>query len=238
MQALTAYMREHAPWQGISFLKIYFILVAPSNVFADVPSHAMLAPPGQKCWDFSEYNEDDWTKVRDPKFSSAGSFVQRSGYIENSYPAGTDTSQMFQGDTGYAMRVINGVTALDVKAEMELQLIGMAAPSIFLRGHIQGDTHSDGYNIVVYNHNGSQGINVWQYGNGAWKKKYTLHTPIHRNLRFKFGVQVVGGKLSFYIDNAEVGTYMDPDPLPAGSLGMVAIEGPSYFYNYCYTPLP
>lgn len=187
--------------------------------------------------DFSAYHDTDWISVRDPSYAgSGGNFVQRNGYIENFYPAHTDTSVMFSGDTGYAMRILKGVEACNGKVEMELLLIGKAAPSIYVRGRIVVDKHFEGYNCVIFNQNlpnSTEGINIWNYGPTRLLK--WLDLPIPRHKKIKFGVEFIDDVITCYVDDVMVGKFQDPNPISKGVIGIGACEGPSYFYNFKFT---
>jgi len=186
----------------------------------------------------SNYNESDWLKVHDSGFSTAGNFVQRNGYIENSYSPKTDTGKMFPGETGYGMRVLKGVEAQDGKVEIELQLMGYAAPSIFVPTRVTGEKHYEAYNCVIFNHSTAQkkyqGINLWVYRNGCSKVK-TFNLDIPKYQKVTFAVEFVGSRLTFFFNDKKVGTYVDTNPIPKGSIGIYSIEEPNYFYNFKFT---
>jgi hypothetical protein len=188
--------------------------------------------------DFSAFKENDWIAVSEPGFSTAGIFVQKNGYIENYYPPETDTSKMFYKETGYAMRILKGVEVQNGKVEMELQLMGYAAPSIFLRTRVSGQNHYEAYNCVIFNFSTPlkryQGINLWSYRNG-WTKVKAFDLEIPKGRKIKYAVEFVDNQLTFFLNDKMVGTYMDPDPLPGGAIGMCSIEGPSYTYNFKFT---
>lgn len=187
--------------------------------------------------DFSAYVDSEWTAVRDPSFSAAGSFVQRTGYIQNYYPPNTDTGKIFAGETGYAMRVLKNTSAYNGKVEMELLLMGYAAPSIFVRTRVAGDKHYEGYNCVIYNFNPyeqRQGINIWVL-NPSWALLKAFNVTVSKYKKIKFGVEFVDSILTFYVNDNKVGTYKDPKPFPKGAIGMCSIEGPNYFFNFKFT---
>jgi hypothetical protein len=189
--------------------------------------------------DFAVFRESDWVAVREPGFSAAGRFVQRNGYIENYYPSSADTSKMFRNEIGYSMRILKGVEVMNGKVEMELLLMGYAAPSIFLRARVAGDKHYEAYNCVIFNFTTSQkryqGINLWAYRNG-WTKVKAFDLDIPKYQKIRYAVEIVDNKLTFYFNDKLVGSYTDPDPFPKGSVGMCSIEGPNYFYNFRFTP--
>jgi hypothetical protein len=188
--------------------------------------------------DFARFSEDDWVPVSGTEYSTPGKFLQEKGGIRNYYPESTDTSRMFSHGTGYAMRLLKGVQVRNGRAESELMLMGFAAPSILVRSQVKDGTNYESYYCVVYNQSTPkkryEGINLWVF-RGEWKLLKELDLDIPRNKKIKFAVEFVDHQLTFFLNDKMVGTVNDPAPVSEGSVGIVSMEGPNYFYNFSFT---
>jgi len=67
---------------------------------------------------------------------------------------------------GFALRLLKDVTLMNGKLELDLEIEGTAAPSIYFRAQIQEGVHKETYNLVVFNHTEKkadyQGVNLWK----------------------------------------------------------------------------
>jgi hypothetical protein len=203
-----------------------------------------------KRFEFSKYDESQWTPAREDRWPTAGAFVQKDGYILNAYPEGTPEKDLFEckDGVGFAMRTVKGVEAKDGRAELELSLSNGAAPSIAFRVQMQdGEVHGPLYNLVIFNQSTEkrayQGVNLWKWvpppadkpNARKWQRLAYWYLPIPREQKIKLGVDFRGQMIRVFVEDKEIGGIMDTAALDSGKIGMVAIEGASKFYSFSVT---
>ena len=199
--------------------------------------------------DFAKFDEAQWVPARENRWPSPGKFVQKDGYVLNSFPEGTSQEDLLHVErgVGFAMRLLKGVEATDGRAELELAVLHGAAPSIIFRAQCDGEVHGELYNLVIYNQSekrpDNQGVNLWKWvadvpkGKWHWRKVAYWRVPIQRDKTMKLGVEFKGNLIRVFLDDKELGGATDPLPLGAGKVGVCAIEGPCRFYSFEFTPL-
>jgi len=201
--------------------------------------------------DFKHFDESNWIPAREDQFPTPGTFVQKDGYILNGFPEGISEEDLYnsKGGAGFSMRLLKDVEAKDGRAELEVSLAGLAAPSICFRVQMQnGEVHGPMYNLVIFNQSKPgrvyEGVNLWKWsyppeGNPAapkWMKFAYWSVPVPRDQKIKLGVRFRGELIRVFLDGKEIGGVTDKAALGAGKVGMVAIEGPSKFYSFSFTP--
>jgi hypothetical protein len=211
---------------------------------------ALAAASATKVLDFSKHDESLWTAVREDRFPSPGAFVQKEGHVVNDFPPGTSEADLYsvKDGVGYAMRLLKDVQAKDGRAELELELVERAAPSIVFRVQMPDlQVHGPLYSLVVFNHTTEkreyQGVNLWKWTGQAgqpgfknWQRLAYWYVPIPREKRLKLGVEFRGDLFRVFLDGKEIGGMRDTAALPAGGLGVVAMEGVCRFYSFSFTP--
>ena len=226
------------------------------NAIAALVVAAVTAAGAAISVDFAKFDESQWAQVREDRFPSPGTFVQKDGCVLNAFPEGTSEKDLYEvkDGVGYTMRVLKGVEAADGRADLELELIDRAAPSIVFRAQVpqaQGDVvpvHGPLYSLVIFNHGTPQreyqGLNLWKWtgqaGQGGpknWQKLAYWYIPITRDQKHKLAVEYRGELIRVFVDGKEIGGVRDTAALGAGKVGVVAMEGASKFYSFKFTPL-
>ena len=192
-----------------------------------------------------EFNEMDWIQIRESRFPTAGKFIKEKGGIANFIPANATAKDQYRVKNGvsFALRLLKNIEVANGYIETELELQGTAEPSIYFRTQIQNDVHKETYNLVVFNHTkikpGYQGVNLYKWkskwphsGKPGWKRMATWIFPVPLNKRIKLGVEFKKAEIKVFFNDKIKGHFFDSDPLPAGKIGICAIEGKNYFYTF------
>lgn len=192
----------------------------------------------------SDFDEKDWLQIRESRFPSAGFFIKEKGGITNFIPENTSGNDLYsaRNGVGFALRLLKDFEIQDGYIETELELQGTAAPSIYLRTQVEGDAHKETYNLVLFNHTSVkpdyQGINLYKWkskwnhsGKSGWKRMATWIFPVPLNKKVKLAVEFKKAEIKIFFNDKKKGEYFDIDPLPAGKVGLCAIEGKNYFYK-------
>jgi len=192
----------------------------------------------------ADFNEEYWISVREGRFPTAGSFIKENGGITNFIPKNTSQKDLYhvRNGAGFALRLLKDFEMSDGYIETELELQGTAAPSIYFRTQTEGDVHKETYNLVVFNHTaiqpGYQGINLYKWkrkwdhsGKPGWKRMATWIFPVPLDKKIKLAVEFKKAEIKIFFNGKRKGEYFDADPLPAGKVGLCAIEGKNYFYT-------
>ena len=193
----------------------------------------------------ADFDEKDWVQVRESRFPTAGTFIKEKGGITNFIPENSSAKDQYHVKNGisFALRLLKNFEALDGYIELELELEGTAAPSIYFRTQTENGVHKETYNLVIFNHTkvnpGYQGINLYKWkskwahtGKPGWKRMATWIFPVPLNKKIKLAVEFKKAEITIFFNDKTKGHFFDSDPLPAGKAGICAIEGKNYFYNF------
>lgn len=203
----------------------------------------------KQTYDFAKYDESQWVPAREGRFPSVGAFLQKEGYVINSFPDSASKEDLLhaKGGVGYAMRLLKGAEIKDGRAELTLSVQDGAAPSIAFRVQMaEGEVHGALYNLVIFNQSTPErtyeGVNLWKWTVPAapapakWEKLAYWRMPIPRETKIKLGVEFQGEAIRVFVDDKEIGGVLDKAALGPGKIGVVAIEGPCKFYEFSVTP--
>ena len=184
--------------------------------------------------------------MREGRFPGSGSFVPEKGGIVNFIPENTSQKDLYRAKNGvgFALRLLKNTKLMNGKLELDLEIEGTAAPSIYFRTQTKDGVHKETYNLVVFNHTekraGYQGLNLWKWksnwadkgGKSGWVKLASWNFPVPHGKKISIGVEFKGKNIIVFFAGKKKGLVFDDDALPAGKVGICAIEGKSYFYNF------
>jgi hypothetical protein len=185
--------------------------------------------------DFADWDRAQWLPVREARFPVLVPFVQRAGFIENSIAPGHDEKEIVaaKDGLGVAMMLVRDFTARDVGLRCTMAFERQGAPAILLRAQRQGEVTGDMYSLVLYH----AGINLWKFSGGKWGKvgasKFEVTPGVFHELR----VYARGGDFFVLLDRERKMACSDPQPLPAGEIGIWSGEGPCKFQKFFARPL-
>lgn len=107
------------------------------------------------------------------------------------------------------------------------------APAILLRARRQGDVTGDMYSLVLYH----AGINLWKFCGGKWGKVGASKLAVAPAIFHELRLYARSGDFLVYLDRERRMACSEPQPLPAGEIGIWSGEGPCKFQKFFARPL-
>lgn len=204
----------------------YIVLIACLTTIA---ASAVLAADTVKV-DFGHWDHSLWRPVREARFPAIVPFVQRPGHIENLIPAGADEKDIVAAKDGIgaAILLLRDYSGADLTLRASLAFERKGAPAVIFRVQRQGDIAGEQYSLVLY----EAGVNLWKYSGGKWSKvgatKFEVAPTVFHDLR----LFARGGDFTVFVDGQKKLLCTDPQPLPAGEVGIWSGEGPCFFQKF------
>jgi hypothetical protein len=180
-------------------------------------------------WDRSQ-----WRAAREERFPLIVPMIQKPGWIENSLPAEATEQEIVsaRGGIGIAMMLWQGADVADLSIRCEMAFERQGAPAIQFRTRHQGDITTDSYSLVLY----EKGLNLWKFSNGKNTKAGAALFPVSPGEFHEVRLLVRGPYIWVSVDGQRRLAAYDPDPLPAGAVGLWSGEGPCRFRSFHYRP--
>jgi len=185
--------------------------------------------------DFGNWDRSRWLPVREARFPAAAPFVQRDAYIENFIAPGHDEKEIVaaKDGLGVAMMLRRDFRGADVGLRCTMSFERQGAPAIIFRVQRQGDVTGEMYSLVLYH----AGLNLWKFSGGKWSKVDARKFEVAPSAFHEVRVYARGGDFFVYLDGARKMACSDPEPLPAGEVGIWSGEGPCRFGKFVSRPL-
>lgn len=190
---------------------------------------ALAAAQSVKC-DFAVWDHSRWAPCREPRFPKIVPFIHRDGYLENTIAAGYTEKEIVaaKDGVGVAMLALRDFAAGDLAARCETAFERKGAPAIMFRVERSGELTGRMYSLVLYEH----GVNLWKYDGKKFSKvgasKFAVEPGIFHELR----VYARGDSFTILVNRERRLVCEDPDPLPAGEVGLWSGEGPCRFRSF------
>jgi hypothetical protein len=177
--------------------------------------------------DFGHWDHGLWLPVRQAEYPKVVPFVQGVGYIENHLPAGASEQDIVaaKGGLGVAVMMLRGVQAGDLTVRCDMAFDRKGAPAINLRTQLLGAVTGATYSLVLY----EKGLNLWKYSGGKWSQVGTAEFAVTAGEFHEVRLYVRGPAFRVSVDGRPRLSCRDPEPLPAGGVGIWSGEGPCRF---------
>lgn len=185
--------------------------------------------------DFSDWDRSLWRPVREERFPQIVPFVQHRDYIENLIPVGPSEKDIvaMKDGIGGAIMLLRDFCGSDVAVRSTMAFERKGAPAILFRAQREGDVIGQHYSLVLY----AQGVNLWKFSNNKFTKIAAAKFPVTPAEFHEMRLYARGGDFTVFVDGQKKMTCSDPEPLPAGEVGLWSGEGPCKFKNFSQRPI-
>ena len=190
------------------------------------------------------WSEDDFLKVRSPRWVETSHWEQLDDCIANNMPSDIrpEDMQMGRDRTGetYISMLLKRSCKGSVLISTDCAFDGRMAPLIVLSKELS-PVHTDHMEVVLYDH----GVNLWHHyfvdGKPSWKLIGFLDLSLERGRTYHLSAQTVFNKKGVFLimscDGHSAGCRIDPWPEEYYT-GFTACEGRNRFYNFAVEPAP